>query len=80
MAPSERDKRVPDKDAQEDDERQYGHGPLSAEELEQKHVTKLKPDFLWLTVSGILIDLIIIQRPYHFMNSLSRCSTPSLII
>jgi Mg/Co/Ni transporter MgtE len=63
MAPSQRENRVPDKEAQEDDERQYGHGPLSAEELEQKRVTIFKSDFPWLTVSGIPIALVIIQRP-----------------
>jgi hypothetical protein len=63
MAPSQRENRVPDKEAQEDDERQYGHGPLSAEELQQKRVTIFKSDFPWLTVSGIPIALIIVQRP-----------------
>ena len=63
MAPSQRENRVPDKKAQEDDERQYGHGPLSAEELELKRVTISKYDLLWLTYLGIPIVLVIIQRP-----------------
>jgi hypothetical protein len=42
MAPSQRTTMNPNDEAQEDDERQYGHGPLSKEELEQKHVSHFK--------------------------------------
>ena len=32
---------MPDAEALEDEERQYGHGPLSKEELDQKYVRNL---------------------------------------
>jgi hypothetical protein len=36
MAPSQRELKMPDAEALEDDERQYGSGPLSMEELDLK--------------------------------------------
>jgi len=72
MPSSQRDIKLPDAEALEDDERQYGHGPLSKEELDQKCVSSpvCKPDVLKPTVLSIpdtQIDLIITQRLYRFM-------------
>jgi hypothetical protein len=36
MPQSQMDINIPDAEAQDDDERQYGHGPFSKEELDQK--------------------------------------------
>jgi hypothetical protein len=41
MPSSQKDVKVPDAEALEDNERQYSHGPLSNEELNQKCVSSL---------------------------------------
>lgn len=80
MPPSQRENKLPDAEALEDDERQYGHGPLSAEELDQKYVTRPTCGNQDLTILGIQIDLIITQRLCRFMNSSLHCSILSMII
>jgi hypothetical protein len=66
MPSSQKDVKISDAEALEDDERQYGHGPLSKEELDQKcvssHVRKLNV----LSVPDTQIGLIITQGLYHF--------------
>jgi len=67
MPSSQKEVKVPDAEALEDDERQYGHGPLSKEELDQKCVLNpvRKPNVL--IIPDTQIDLIITQRLYRFM-------------
>ena len=69
MPSSQRDVKIPDAEALEDDERQYDHGPLSKEELDQKCVSSpvRKPNVL--SILDTQIGLIITQRLYHFMIS-----------
>jgi len=80
MPSSQKDVKVPDAEALEDDERQYGHGPLSNEELNKKCVSSLyalRKPFV-LSIPDTQIGLIIIPRLYHFMISSLHCSTLSM--
>ena len=66
MPSSQRDVKIPDAEALEDDERQYGHGPLSKEELDQKYVLSPVHKTNVLSIPDTQIGLIIIQRlPFH---------------
>src|SRR5271169_2087547 len=80
MPLSQRENKIPDAEAIEDDERQYGHGPLSAEELDQKCVSSTTCGVHGLTILGIQIDLIITQKLCHFMSSSLHCLILSMII
>ena len=66
MPSSQKDVKIPDAEALEDDERQYGHGPLSKEELDQKCVSSHVHKLNVLSLPDTQIGLIITQRLYHF--------------
>jgi hypothetical protein len=69
MPSSQRDVKIPNAEALEDDERQYGHGPLSKEELDQKCVSSPMRRPNLLSIPDTQIGLIITPRLYHFMIS-----------
>ena len=77
MALSQGESKAPDKEAQEDDERQYGHGPLSKEELDLKHVLRCPVEkiVLLLTLQGIPTGLTTTPRRYRFMSFSPSFST-----
>ena len=61
--------REPDAEAVEDDERQYGHDPLSRQDLDSKYIS---PICRWKVAKfiyqGIKIALIITPRLVHSMT------------
>jgi hypothetical protein len=67
MPSSQKDVKIPSAEALVDDERQYGHGPLSKEELDQKCVSSPMRKLIVLSIPDTQIGLIITQKLYHFM-------------
>jgi hypothetical protein len=66
MPSSQKNVKIPDAEAIEDDERQYGHGPLTKEELDQKCVSSHVRKLSVLSIPDTQIGLIITQGLYHF--------------
>jgi hypothetical protein len=68
---SQRDISMVDVDAAEDDQRQYGHDPMSEEELSKKYlISKITRPAL--TITGIQIDHTITQRHSRFISCTLR--------